>query len=171
MRRALEFVSLLALAAIAWVTFSTLAGPHGFGGRVPTRLDAAGRPVAWGPPWMLLVLPITAVVIYLLMTLVARYPGAFNYPVRVTPANYARLQALALEMIAWLKAEVAWLLAVIQIETVRAARAGHVGLSSLFMPIATGVIFATIIGYIAAMRRTGLIRAEPRPQNGPGLKF
>jgi hypothetical protein len=170
MRRALEFVSLFALAAIAWVTFAALHGPHGVVGRIPTRFDAAGRPVAWGPPWMLLVLPIMAVVIYLLMTLVARYPGAFNYPVRVTPANHARLQALALEMIAWLKAEVAWLLAAIQIETVRAARAGHAGLSPRFMPIATGVIFATIIGYIGAMRRTGLIRAEPRPRNGPGAK-
>ncbi len=170
MRRALEFVSLLGLAAIAGVTFAALRGPHGAGGRIPTRFDLAGRPVAWGPGWMLLILPIAAAAMYLLMTLVSRYPAAFNYPIRVTPANYARLQELALGMIAWLKAEVLWLLAVIQIETVRAVRSGRVGLSPRFMPLALGVVFATIIGYIAAMRRTRPLSAHPRPQNGSGSK-
>jgi hypothetical protein len=170
MRRALELISLLGLAVIAWSTFAALHGPHGFGGRVPTRFDVAGRPIAWGSPWILLILPIAAVIIYLLMTLVSRYPGAFNYPVRVTPANHARLESLALEMIAWLKAEVVWLFAVIQIATVRAARTGHVGLSPRFMPLALGVVFATIIGYISAMRRTKPAPANPRPGTGPGSK-
>lgn len=170
MRRILEFVSLFGLAAIAGSTFNALVGPHGFGNRVPTHFDAGGRPTAWGSPWILLVLPIAALVIYLLMTLVSRFPGAFNYPVRVTPANYARLQELALEMIAWLKAEVVWLFAIIQIATVRAARTGHVGLSPRFMPLALGVIFATIIGYIGAMRRTRHLRANPRPGTGTGPK-
>jgi hypothetical protein len=170
MRRPLEIISLLALAAIAWFTFGALAGPHSFGGRFPTRFDVAGRPIAWGSPWMLLTLPIAALFIYLLMTLVSRYPGAFNYPVRVTPANQARLQALSLEMIAWLKAEVLWLFAIIQIATVRAARIGHLGLSPRFMPIALGVVFATIIGYISAMFRTRQAPANPRPGTGPGSK-
>ncbi len=154
MRKTLETISLLGLAAIAWFTFSALAGPHRFGPRIPTRFNLAGQPIAWGSSWMLLILPIAAAVIYLLMTLVARYPGAFNYPVHVTQANHARLEALALEMIAWLKAEVVWLFAAIQIATVRAMQTGHVGLSPRFMPIALGIVFATIIGYIGAMRRT-----------------
>jgi uncharacterized membrane protein len=170
MRKALEFVSLLGLAAIAGFTFNALVGPHGFGNRVPTHFDAGGRPNGWGSPWILLVLPISALVIYLLMTLVSRYPGAFNYPVRVTPANHARLQSLALEMIAWLKAEIVWLFAIIQIATVRAARTGHIGLSPRFMPLALGVVFATIIGYISAMRRTKPSPAKLPPGTGPGSK-
>jgi hypothetical protein len=166
MRKTLEFVALLGLAAIAWTTLAALAGPHRFGPRIPTRFNLAGQSIAWGSPWMLLILPIAAFVIYLLMTLVSRYPGAFNYPVRVTPVNHARLEALALQMIAWLKAEVVWLFAVIQFATVRAARTGHGGLSPRFMPITLGIVFATIIGYISAMRRNRprpAIRPVPKP--------
>lgn len=162
MRKTLEIIALLGLAAIAWTAFAALAGPHRFGTRIPTRFDLSGRPIAWGSSWMLLVLPIVAFVIHLLMTLVSRYPGAFNYPVRVTPANHARLQALALQMIAWLKAEVVWLFAVIQFATVRAIRVGHVSLSPRFMPLALGIIFATIVGYVSAMRRTRPIQASRR---------
>jgi len=165
MRKTLEFIALLGLAAIAWTTAAAFAGPHRFGPRIPTRFNLAGQPIAWGSSWMLLILPIAAFVIYSLMTLVSRYPAVFNYPVRVTPANHARLEALALQMIAWLKAEVVWLFAVIQIATVSGIRTGHVSLSPRFMPLALGIIFATIIGYVSAMRRT-----RPRQAIKPASK-
>lgn len=153
MRKALEFVSVAGLAVLAWVTVDALAGPHRLPSRIPTHFDIAGRPNGWGSPQMLLVLPIVCGALYLLMTLVSRYPGAFNYPVRVTPANYMRLQDLALQMIAWLKAEFVWLMAAIQLAAVHAARTSGAGLLAWLMPVALGAIFATIIGYVVAMRR------------------
>jgi hypothetical protein len=122
--------------------------------RIPTHFDAVGQPTGWGTPRMLLAVPIVACALYLLMTWVARYPSAFNYPVRVTPANQQRLQELAVGMIAWLKAEMIWLMACIQMVTVRAARLGWGGLPVWLMPLALGVVFGTIIGHVVAMRRS-----------------
>jgi len=154
MRKTLEFVSLAGLGALAWVTAEALAGSHRLPSRIPTHFDMAGRPNGWGTPHMLLLLPIVGGAMYLLMTVVSRYPGAFNYPVRVTPANSKRLQELALGMIAWLKAEVIWLFAAIQIAAVHAARSGGGGLPAWMMPLVLGVVFGTIIGYVIAMRRS-----------------
>lgn len=155
MRKALDIVSLIGLGILAWVTVDVLAGPHRLPGRIPTHFGLSGQPDAWGTPWLLLFLPIAACLLYLLMTLVAHYPGSFNYPVRVTAGNIDRLQKLALQMIAWLKTEVVWLFACIQVLAVHAARTGHsCGLSSWLMPAALGVVFGTIIGYVVAMRRS-----------------
>lgn len=154
MRRILEIVSLAGLAVLAWSTAGALAGSHRLPGRIPTHFNVAGRADAWGPPWMLLALPIAAGVLYALMTLVSRFPGAFNYPVRVTPANRARLEELALQMIAWLKAEVIWLFVSIQLATLHMARHNVGALSGWLMPTALVVVFGTILVYIAAMRRS-----------------
>jgi Protein of unknown function (DUF1648) len=154
MRKALETASILGLVALAWMTIAALAGPHRLPSRVPTHFDVTGQPTGWGSPWMLLTLPIVACGLYFLMTLVARYPSTFNYPVRVTQANRQRLQDLALGMIAWLKAEVVWLMACVQMVTVRAARLGWGGVPVWLMPLALGAVFGTIIGHVVAMRRS-----------------
>jgi hypothetical protein len=94
------------------------------------------------------------VFVYLLMTLVSWFPSAFNYPVRVTVANRDRLQALALGMIAWLKAEVLGLMCWIQMATIDAARQGHAGSAlNWLVPVTIALLFLTIGWHIAAMFR------------------
>jgi len=161
MRRILEAVSLAALAVLAWVTWSALAGPARLPGRIPTHFNLAGKPDGWGTPQMLLVLPIVAAVLYILITWVSRYPSAFNYPVRVTPANRARLEKLALGMTAWLKAETLCLFAWIQSATIESVRRGRGELPVALMPAALAVIFGTIGWHIVAMRRAARARATP----------
>jgi uncharacterized membrane protein len=155
MRRVLEFVSLAALAAIFVVTALAFYGPARLPDRIPTHFNVAGQADAWGSPHILLLFPAIAAAIYLLMSWVARHPSAFNYPVRLTPRNYQRLEDLALAMIAWLKAEVVGFFACIQWSAIHAARHPGHGLSLLLMPALLASVFGTIIGYVAAMFRTG----------------
>lgn len=161
MRKILEAVSLFALAALAWVTWAALAGPDRLPSRIPTHFNLAGKPNGWGAPQMLLLFPVIAGLLYLLFTWVDRHPSAFNYPVRVTRENQPRLQAVALSMTAWLKAEVLCLFAWVQIAAIEAARSGSGPhwLAAL-MPVFLGVVFGTIIAHVVAMRRTA------RPQSG-----
>lgn len=154
MRKILEAVSLAALAVLGWVTWSALGGPHPLPARIPTHFNMAGRPDGWGAPRMLLLLPIVAGVLYVLITWVSRYPSAFNYPVRVTRENRPRLEALALGMTAWLKAETLCLFAWIQTATVESVRRGRGELPAALMPVGLVVVFGTIAWNIVAMRRT-----------------
>jgi hypothetical protein len=155
MRKILEFVSLAALAVTLWVTAKEMVGPSRLTGRIPVHFNAAGQPDAWGSTASLLAVPILALVLYVLMTLVARYPAAFNFPVRVSPANRGQLEGLALQMISWLKAEVLCLFAWVQGTTVASATGGEAHLSLWFMPITLVAVFATIGWYVAAMLKAG----------------
>jgi len=153
MRKYLEAISLTALALLLWITWAALYGPHALTGPIPTHFDLAGRPNAYGQPQMLLVLPAVALVLYLLITVVSRNPAVFNYPVRVTPKNRPRLQELALNMIAFLKAETVMLFALIQYQTIDSARNLQGNLPQSLMLTGIAVIFSTIALHIIAMRR------------------
>ena len=85
----------------------------------------------------------------------SRNPAVFNYPVRVTPKNRPRLQELALNMIAFLKAETVMLFALIQYQTIDSARNLQSSLPQSLMLTGIAVIFSTIALHIIAMRRAG----------------
>ena len=155
MRKILEAVSLITLAAMVYITIGAFYGPTRLPDRIPTHFNAAGRPDGYGSPAMLLVFPVIATVIYLLMTLVSRFPAAFNFPVRVTPLNRQRLEELALRMIAWLKTEVVVFFSLIESGAIRAVRQPDQRLSPLLMPMLLVVVFATCIIHITAIFRAG----------------
>lgn len=153
MRKSLEFAALIALGILAWITVAALYGPDRLPDRVPTHFDAAGHANGWGSPAGMIIMPIVAVGLYLLMTLAGRFPSAFNYPVRVTPLNLPRLQTVALNMIAWIKVEIACLFAVLQWVFVQSARSGEGHLFPLVLPVFLVVIFGTVALHIAALFR------------------
>lgn len=153
MRKLLEMISLTALGVQVAVTVLALFGDEKLPERIPLHFDAAGNPNGWGSPALLLLLPSVAVINYLLLTVVTKFPSAFNYPVRVTVANRLRLQGLALDMIAWLKAEIVCLFARMQWVTIAIARHPQQGTPPSMLPIALVVVFATVTFYIAAMFR------------------
>ncbi len=153
MRKLAEVVALAGLVVLVGLTWSALYGPHRLPDRVPTHFDAAGTPNAWGSPAGMILLPAIAIGVYLLMSLVARYPHAFNYPVRATPTNLPRLQAIALRMIAWIKAEVACLFAVLQGVFIQSARSGSGALFAKVLPVFLVVIFGTVALHFIALFR------------------
>jgi hypothetical protein len=155
MRKSLEAISLAVLAAMVGITWEAFTGPIPLQERIPTHFDALGNPNGWGPPAALWLLPAVAVGLYLLMTLVARFPSAFNYPVRVTAENRPRLEALALAMVAWIKIEMVFLFAGIQWFTIAVARRGHGSLPPAVLPVCLVVVLGTVGWFIAAMHRAG----------------
>jgi uncharacterized membrane protein len=154
MRKIAEAVTLFLVVITVGTTAYAVFGPHPLPDRIPTHFDAAGNPNGWGNPAMLWLLPLVSTVIYLLMTWVSRFPAAFNFPMRTTVASRPRLEGIALQMISWLKLEVAGLFVWIQFQTIALARDGHGSLSPLFLPAVMVVIFGSIAGHILAMRRT-----------------
>jgi hypothetical protein len=154
MRKWLEESALLALGLNTAITVLALFGPGQLPERIPIHFDAMGRPNGWGSPAMVLVLPSTTLIIYLLFTVVTSFPGAFNYPVKVTSLNRQRLQNLALDMMAWLKVEIVSLLTWMQWVTITVAR--HPERRMPVMTVATFVVvFATVTFYIVKMFKAG----------------
>ena len=153
MRKTLELAGLFALGILAWITYAALYGPDRLPDRVPTHFDAAGNPNGYGSPAGMIILPIIAAGVYLLMTVVARFPSAFNYPVRVTPANRPRLQQITLTMISWIKVEMVSLFAVLQWVFVQSARDNNGHLFPKVLPVFLILIFSTVALHIVALFR------------------
>ena len=159
MRRLLEAVALLALLASLTLTADALFGPHALPGRIPTHFDIAGEADAWGNPRMLLLLPLISLGLYAMMTFLSRRPASFNYPAPVTAQNRARMHQLATGMLAWLKAEVLVLFALIQFFAIRTARVAANVLPRWLMPVGLVLIFAAVLWHIRAMRRAAYRRS------------
>lgn len=153
MRKNLEAISLGALAVMVWITYQAFHGPSPLPDRIPTHFDLAGNPNGWGSPRTLLLLPAVAFAIYLIITFVALFPSAFNYPVRVTASNRAQLEELALGMIAWLKAELVCFFAGLPWVIIEAVRSGRGTLSPWVVPPALVVIFGTVGWHLVAVFR------------------
>jgi len=157
MRKSLEAAALVLLCLTWGRTANALFGSDSLPAQIPIHFDLAGRPDRWGTPQMLWLIPLMAAVIYSLMTLVARYPSAFNFPMRIKPATRPRLEAIALNLISWLKVEVLGLFFWIQFQAIQYARKGRGELSPAFLPLVLMAIFGTIGGHIIAMRRAGRV--------------
>lgn len=153
MRKLLETLALVALLANLALTADALLGPHALPSRIPTHFTVTGEANAWGTPRMLLLLPLISLALYGLMTLLARRPASFNYPAPVTAQNRNRLHRLAVEMLAWLKAEVVTLFSLIQFFAIRTARTAENVLPAWLMPVGLVLVFGTVFWYIRAMRR------------------
>jgi hypothetical protein len=155
MRKSLEAAA-LALLCLTWGwTIDALFGSDPLPAQIPTHFDLAGRPDRWGTPEMLWLVSLMTALIYSLMTLVARYPSAFNFPMRITPATRPRMESIALNLISWLKVEVLGLFFWIQFQAIQYARKGRGELSPAFLPLVLAAIFGTIAWHTIAMRRVG----------------
>jgi len=79
---------------------------------IPTYMGLSGGIYSYGNKWMLLLLLFTAgVLLYVLMTIVNRYPYILNYPTIVTEENAPKLYRLARSLMRWMKAIFVWMTA------------------------------------------------------------
>jgi uncharacterized membrane protein len=155
MRKTLEAIALGALGLLFWITYSALYGPDPLPGRIPIHFSLAGQPNGWGSPSTLWLLPIVGAGVYLLITVVSRFPGSFHFPVRVTAENRPRLEELARRMILWLKAELVCLFTGLQGGIIDSARQGTLSMPLWLMPLSIAVIFGTVIAHTVAIVRAG----------------
>jgi uncharacterized membrane protein len=153
MRKTLEIIALLLMLFLWAATAYAILGPNPLPARMPTHFNPAGQPDGWGAPAMLWIQPAIATGIYLLMTLVGRFPSTFNFPLRASSSARRQLEVIALNMISWLKAEVICLLAWIQYWSIHIMRQGQGRVSPISVPLLLIVVFATIAWHLTAMSR------------------
>ena len=153
MRKILELISLAILAALFVVGGFEVFGPNRLPARIPTHFDTSGNANGWSSPSALLLLPLIALGVYVAMTVVSRFPETFNYPVTVTAENRPRLEALALDLLAWMKAEVAILAVAVMWIWLGAIQHPGQAHSPLWVLVFVGAILATAAWFIGATVR------------------
>jgi len=144
---------LIAVAALLTMFVALASSWSSLPERVPRHFGITGKPDAWGGTATLYALPAIGVVLYILLTVVRAIPGSANLPgidrKTMTPAQ----SALAIEMLGWLKAQMAVLFAYLEIMTIRIARGNAEGLHVYVMLLWIILMMGTAGWYTMRARR------------------
>jgi uncharacterized membrane protein len=120
--------------------------------RIPSHFDANGLVNGWDDKSFLWFLVGITCLVYLGMTMI-RFAPSSSFSVPVSPELRATAIPIALDMVAWLKAELTWIFAAITWSMVVVAQGRSKGMTEWFIPLAVGVVLATALYYIARMMR------------------
>jgi len=71
--------------------------------KIPSHFSFSGRPDSYGSKYTILVIPVIHSLVFVLLTVINRYPHIFNYPIKITNENALRQYSLATRAIRYLK--------------------------------------------------------------------
>lgn len=146
---ALEVISLAALAAIIaavathWNDLPNI---------VPKHFGASGKPNGWGGKNSLWILPGTAVGLYVLLTLAARYQQLINLPISVDRSR-PEVRQIIFRFANVLKAAILIVLFYLSWASVNTALGKATGLGRQTLPIILVAVAVPLVYYVLKLRR------------------
>jgi hypothetical protein len=148
----LEIISLLGLLGAAYMLIKFWTD---LPDKIPKHFGFTGEVDAWGDPSSLYFLLGVNLLMYIMMTIIRRFPHTFNYPVQITADNAAQQYQLAIWYIALLKAQVVWLFVYLQWQIIQVALGNSTGLGTWFIVV---VILAFLLPTIFYVLTSGKYR-------------
>jgi uncharacterized membrane protein len=143
------------LSAIFVVAFNYRELPQ----RIPTHFGLSGLADAWGDKSSLWIIVGLTCVLYAIFSLVRFLPPRLiNVP--VSEEHRAAAIPISLEMIGWVKAEIACMFAYIVWSAVAVVQGNGHGLGVWFLPVTLITIIGTSLFYTLQMRRLGRSDAD-----------
>lgn len=118
---------------------------------VPMHFGISGEPDGWGSKSGMLLLPLTAVGLYTLLTLSSRYQRLINIPMAID-RDSPEVQRLLRGLSTTLKVVVLWVLAYLEWAGIETALGRAAGLGKLFLPIAMLALFSPLGLYLYKLR-------------------
>ncbi|MGC4039500.1 MAG: DUF1648 domain-containing protein [Flavobacterium sp.] len=115
---------------------------------IPTHFGAGGEVDGHGDKWTLVALPGIATILYVLMTLVARYPHKMNYLVEITPQNAFKQYSIVTGMFRVMKIAIVIVFFMIGFQTVQIAMGAPDFLGKWFMMILFALIFSPVFYFL-----------------------
>jgi len=120
---------------------------------LPSHFGLDGMPNHYASRDMVLLVAGFSIGMYFLLLVAQRYPHRMNLPRRVGDPDRPRMEALGVEMIGWLRLELAWTFAYILWSVVQVGIHNSEGLGAGFIYISLGAVFGTIVWFYVRMRK------------------
>ncbi|TKK69209.1 DUF1648 domain-containing protein [Ilyomonas limi] len=116
---------------------------------IPIHFDASGKPDGYGQKATIFILPFTALIIFIVMTLLNKYPYIFNYPVNITASNALKQYTYGTRIIRYLKTAIIVIFTIILLFTYLTATGKSNGLSNWFLPSMLALLLIPTAYFIA----------------------
>ncbi len=136
----LEVISISALLLFLIVTF--LLWPL-VPQKIPTHFGWSGLPDSWGSKGIFPTMLYVALFIFILLSIISRFPRAINFPIPINEDKSKSHLQLRFSLILWTKAELVLFTSYIGIQGIRVALGQSEGLGSYFTLILLVVLFGT----------------------------
>ncbi len=140
----LSIISLVILVIVVAFYYSGLPDS------VPVHYDLKGVPDRYGNKSTLLILPAVGIILYLGLTIITRFPHAFNYPVKITTDNARKQYTIAIRMLRIVKFMVIVMFTIITYTSIKTAIGEYNGLGAWLIPLFM-VAITLVIGYYLLM--------------------
>jgi uncharacterized membrane protein len=136
--------ALVFMAVYVFITYSRL--PE----FIPTHFGLSGKADGYGPRLSIVAMPVIAAVLFAGLTLLQKFPHAYNYPTEVTGENAPALYRQGRLLLAWMKTEILCMFAFILFAQGSTALGAPV---SMFAPLMAfvGVLLGTLIVFVFRM--------------------
>jgi uncharacterized membrane protein len=141
---ALGIIAIIAITAWGYFTLPRI---------IITHYGLSGTPNAYGGKEPLLIVPIIAVCVAVLLTVLSRYPHLSNYPWPITAENAPRQYALTRLLMLWIAFEMVWILCGLEWILIQAAQGSPPNALLLLIPAMLLTFIVTIILYYRAALR------------------
>jgi uncharacterized membrane protein len=141
----LEVVSIILIALNLYILiryYNTLPDT------IPKHFNGAGVPDAFGNKSGILFIPILVLGMYILFTVLSKFPQAYNYPMEINEENAEFQYKAARAMMIVIKAEIVGCFTYVEFRTVMVALGKAKGLGIGFLPVFLVLVFGTIIVYM-----------------------
>ncbi len=144
---ALAIAGIISLWVVVLLKYSTL--PE----RIPTHFNIKNEVDGYGAKDTIFILPIIGSVVFLLLSVINRFPHYFNYPIQITEENALRQYQLATRLIRLIKTGIGFTFLCIVFMTFEAIDGNRSLSGFLIIPMLIGFVFAPIIWYFIRVFR------------------
>lgn len=118
---------------------------------IPTHFDATGEVNAYGRKSAVLTLPLVSTALFLVLTILNKFPHLFNFPARITPDNALRQYTYATRLLRYLKLTLVLVFGLIAYHTIQIAVGNTPPKSTWFLPFSLLLIFTPVVFFIVKM--------------------
>jgi len=115
---------------------------------IPSHFNFAGKADDYGGRFTVFLLPVIGTVLFVLLTVLNKYPHIFNYPVKITPENALKNYSMAARFIRYLKFALLLLFIFINYFTIQTAMGESSGLGIWIHVIMILFLIVPLIFYV-----------------------
>ncbi len=150
--KVIQVISAIGLIGIIMMLFTSWSS---LPDKIPSHYGFSGEVDSWGDKGILFLLPIIAIFMYGLLTIIERIPHLYNYMCEITEENAEFQYRNARMMLTLLKTEIIFLFRYIEWHMISTGLGKSTGLGIGFLPVYLLILFGTIGFFIYRMVKYG----------------
>ena len=116
--------------------------------RIPVHFSWSGIPDSWGIKGTIPIMIYITVFIFILLTVISRFPRVINFPIAIKEEKSKSHLQLRFSLIIWMKTELVLITSYLGIQGIRVSLGYAEGLGSFIVPMILIIVFGTAAIFI-----------------------